>query len=492
MDKTSKIFSILRIAFWVGIVILLILKFLLTSNLHGNFEFLRTHKFMTSDSYDWIANGVDLFKSPEITFRNPGLAIIIKILFMLNKLSFLPLLNQVVFGGIMFVIFKILSKLVKHEVTPYIAVSLIFANYSLQNFSYYLLADYYAIFLILVSVLFLFKDKINLSLLFLGFSLIFQNFAYFLIPVWFGFIYIKEQKVSELKDLFNIYRIFVYMKSNFLKLTTRLLILLNFNLFWFAYKYYKFGDPLYTKILQIGFLSPNFNSILFYFVNLYTLYGILFFILIWFLIIKFKDYKRNIKMLFLSVCFLITLIFWVIFYNWNDRRFLLYLLTFFYPIIGYIFDRYFVKLNLKWLITVSIIIVYSTTISLGCFFNSSVIPLTNWDRIIFQGYIIEEDYDQYFIKFPIHLDHDRYSIKSVVAAVNPTFAQLVYNSKSNKFNKDTNFSKYERIIFNRSSRKEEELCGRSNAIFFYELSSISRIFNKELLDNESLKYQCDY
>lgn len=173
MKGKVKNFKFLRLAFWVVIGALLVLKFFLTTNLGGNLEFLRTYKFVTSDSYDWIANGVGLFESEDITFRNPGLVLIIKALFSLRVLYLLPLLNQLIFFGILVFIYKIAAKLTENKFVPYIAVVFMFLNYSILSFSDYLLADYYAIFFITVSVYYFLRHKYQWSLFFLGFSIFF-------------------------------------------------------------------------------------------------------------------------------------------------------------------------------------------------------------------------------------------------------------------------------------------------------------------------------
>lgn len=491
MGKRLKLVVVLKILFWVGISVLLLLKFLLATKLTDNIEFLRTYKFVNPDSYDWIANGMRLFESNEITFRNPGLVFIIKILSSLNLLCLLPFINEVVWGGILYIVFKITRNLVKNSIFPYVIVLIMFLNYSLQGFSHYILADYYAIFFVAISAFHFLKGNSAMAFLFLGFSCLFQNFGYFLLPVWFIFTYCCDENILKLRNLSKVRQFTKYLKKNIFRLMYYLVLFLNLNLLWFAYKFIIFGNPLHTKILQFELLTLNFNSTLFYSVNFYTVFGIPFFIFLWFVIFKFRDYKRNLKVIFVLASYMVTFVFWCLVYEWNDRRFLLYLIPFFYPVFGLILDKYFIQLPIKYFTMFLLLAVYSTTISLGWFFNAYTLALTNWDRIVFTRYSEDRGELCHFdIKFPVCYEHDQYSIKSIIVAVSPSFIQLVKNRDYYKESYETRFSEYERILNSKSMRKDSSLCEINDSIFFYEIEAISLILDKDMLSEDSEIYHC--
>ena len=471
--------------FWMGIASLLIVKYILTTNLGKNENFLSTYKYMSSDSYDWVANGLLLFRSDLISFRNPGLPLIIKGLYSLNLLRLLPLLNHLIFLGIMVSIFQILKKVFKMPAASYIVVLFIFLNYSFQNFASYILADYYAIFFIASSVYFLLVKNFKVSLFLLGISTLFQNFSFFLMPLWFIYIYSCETDTRNIKELINPKGLLLYIRNNFGKLFIYLIIALNFHLLWFVYKLIKFNDPLYTGVQQLELLSPNFNSLLFYIVNTYTLFGIIFYIVVLFLVAKFRTYRNNVSLLFLLGLFLFTLIFWCIFYEWNDRRFLLYLMPFFYPIFGYFLEKSLLRLKVLLQVVIFVVVVYSTTLPLSTFFTSNTIPLTNWDFLVFEAY--SDDTAQSFIKFPLTYERRETHVFSVI---NPTYAQLIKNYNHNKFNTDTYYSAYSLLIEESYDRDLKEVCVGDQYIDYYTLNSIFLIHEGEPSTGVLFKTDC--
>jgi len=466
--------------FWIIVFGSLVLKFFLLTNL-DNDNFLNNYVFTTPDSYDWIANGINLFKSDEITLRNPGYVIIIKILNELNVLYLLPLLNQLIFGFLLVAIFKLILQVSARKSTAYIIILIMFLNYHLHAFANYLLSDYFAIFLMTVAVYYFFKNKIILSYFFLGLSALFQNFAFFLFPIWILINLIFELKGENYKNLFKI------ILKKIPQYLVYLLIFINLNFFWFVYKFIRFGNPLYSKIIQFDLLEINFDSFLFYGVVLISIFGLGLIISLLFIIFKFRSVLKNENLFLVLISGIFTLFFWIILYNWNDRRFMLYLIPFYLPFLALGLEEFIRKINIVPKILLYFLIIYPTMLSVGWFFNSSTIPIAPAINLKFEENIDKTNLlNQLYISTPITIEKEGISSKTVLRNIYPTFSEIIINKNYYKNNLSTSFYKYSQIIDLTTNRKEANLCELSDLSFTYELNAVNQIIygkNVEIEDN---------
>jgi hypothetical protein len=348
-----------------------------------------------------------------------------------------------------------------------------FLNYNLQIFANYILADYYAIFFIAVSSYLLISERIRLSFFLLGISGLFQNLAFIISPVWFLYLYyIKNVSAGFILGSFN-------------KLAVLFLLLLGFNLPWYLYKIFNFGNPFYSKVDQFHLLQPNFNSLFFYFINAYTLFGAMFFLVVYSLLTRYKSYLFDRKTLFLTLGFFTTLLFWTVFYEWNDRRFLLYLVPFVYPLFAlYLKNTFTSKINFKFIIVI-LLLLYPTSISLGSFFNSNTIMITNWDKITF--YAFSDEIQQAHISFPIKYEHAHFT---AVRALNIVYIESIGHYFVAPKVVGTLYSKYRIIIEKGYNKNTNEICIGDNEISAYEFSNILLIIKNINLDNIKLVKNC--
>jgi len=452
-----------EIVFFSVLFSILLIKFFCISPLSQD-KFFTNYKYFMSDSFDWIANGIFLFNSKEITFRNPGLPLIIKALYGLNILFLLPLFNYVVLIFILINIFQITKFLTKNTSISLIACLFIFLNYSVQDYSNWILADYYAICFYTISLKYLLSNKFSRSFLYLGISSIFQNFAFFLVPVWFIYIFVLKIDIKNLL-LSQISMIKTYLRY--------FILFFVFPGIWFAYKLYLFGNPFYTGVIQFDLFKPNLNLLFFYIITCITMFGP-----ILFLIRKIFRKSNNLNVIFMFFSLLYTFSFWSFFYYWADRRFMLYCIPFFYPLIFYVFYK---NCNKKYhLISFFylLLVLYPTTISIGNGFTQNIVPITNWHKLKFNTHF-ETKYNTININFPVDFVIEKYEKKNILF---PGFFEIFYN-KNYLLNNDNTL--YNRYISYLNDFFIENKCLNYDDLSMYQLKSITMIYTKHPFDKNN-------
>jgi len=487
VSKAKEIFrsKYFGYVFWGIIAVLLFLKFVLITNF-GDEDFLRTYKFFSADSYDWIANGVRLFQNDDITFRPPGLPILIKILYSLKILFLLPLVNQVIFFLILLMVFKLTGLFTKKDYIQYFVVMYSFLNYGLQSFANYILADYYTILLITISLYVLLKGRYGRAFVFLGISLLFQNFPFFLFPIWYAFVvyskYILPLKGEKYESLFT--------SSSFLKIlkdsVLYFLMFINVNIFWYLYKYLKFGNPIYSKLDYFSLIEPNLNSLFFYSINTYTLFGILALIAFGYIAFNIKKFLKTDRILLLAGTF-ITCFFWIIIYDWNDRRFLLYLIPFLFPIIAIVLDYVIKKINVKYL-AVLLISLYPSFLSNSHFFNFTSVPVTPDKSLVFEVHVDERSKGS--ISFPLHLIKTTDDSRKLVTILNPTCIELFQNSTYYRQDMGNYYSTYSTWINENQEKIDEDRCIEIEEYSSFQMNSILLITQNKTTEDVEIRFDC--
>lgn len=355
-------------AFWIVLFLVLIFKYVVAVPDEANF--IGSYKYIVSDGYDWYANGKLFLQSTETSIRNPGLPFLIKLLTLAGLPSLIILFNQLILFGIYVLIYVLTFSITKRKLLSYALVLTAFVNYDIQIFSMYILADYYAIMFILLAYFLLFKKKEELSLVSLGVSVLFQNFAFFLFPLFI--IYLNFESIKGTFVNFKIKNLYSIAARNL----GYLLLFLHLNILWFIYKSIVFGDPLYTGVTQFGLITLNFDSLYFYSVNSVILFGLLPALLIGLIIVgvaKGKVLKdKNLAPLLAGA--LITFLFWILAYDWNDKRFLLYFLPYIYPLAGAIFVKTFKVKQIYFILALFLVSIPTFWVKSG-FFNYNHLPL---------------------------------------------------------------------------------------------------------------------
>lgn len=138
--------------------------FLVLAGLVGTFPVVRSlpvpdlnwcYRFLANDSYDWINNGLYWAgASLKPSFRPPGLPIVIASLVRLGALSWLPVLNFVLLGATAVLLYRLLCERFRPSVAA-LSVWVFYANGFVQDFARWILAEVWAVlFLVLAALLF--------------------------------------------------------------------------------------------------------------------------------------------------------------------------------------------------------------------------------------------------------------------------------------------------------------------------------------------------
>lgn len=393
----SAHFRTINMLIWFGIAALCFARAALATVPGDNHTFIAGYTYFTNDSYDWIANGIGLFSDVPYSVRNVGLSLIIRVLYFANSLWLLPFVNQLAFLLLLWSIVEITKQVTQRRWTGYVVLALLMWNYSVQQFSLLILSDYYALAFVALATVWILRKKFALSSAALAVSALFQNFAFFLYPLWFVAIayYLRPQLRQRRLKQFLI----------------ALVPLVAIQLPWLIYKFVTFGSPLFSRSDQFALLRPNLNSMGFYLVNGYSLFGLVAVLAVLGYIWKRPRFTRPI--LFLAANLVIAGLFWLVVYEWNDRRFLLYLLPFIYPLFGYGLLQLFPGRVKLWQPLLLVLLAFPSFISLGSALRYNYLPLTPWQGVEFSVQI--ESNNQAFINLPVKR-----------AAAEPTIFQAVY------------------------------------------------------------------
>lgn len=343
-------------------------RFLLSINTDN---FLSTYKYFTTDSYDWIANGLHFFDSTMTSNRNPGLPLIIYFLSQFHVLFLLPLINSL---GVIIASASVSLTVYKKTNSQLVSIAtylMLFLNFDVQSFSNYVLSDFWAVTFICVSVYFIEKKDLFKSALALGLSALFQSFAFFVLPAFALAIFVQSTRIKlHNGDL----GVAFFSKSCKKVLKYIALFILPTALFW-GRNLLKYGSPFYTQVVQFRFLHPDLDGILYYsysMLDIFSIMGVLLAIIsiVYIIVKKKREYTLNVLAL---AC---ALIFWVIFYDWNDKRFMLYLIPFITIIIAN-------GINILWqqkktrliAVIVTLILILQVSIPNDSFFNTATVQL---------------------------------------------------------------------------------------------------------------------
>lgn len=320
-------------------LVMLVVKYLNITKLGGNMpQFLTTYKFVFTDSFDWLATGVTLFHNESITMRNPGLPLVVKFLNHFGVVYLLPLLNQLVFLGLVAAVYYTVKHLTKNAKYAGLFAILVFTNYTFNLLANYILADMYAVTAIAAALYLLLTKRYAWSFVAIGVSMLFQNFAYFLYIMWCAY-YVMEHWTA-IKALLNRKGLFSLQK---LSVLIPLLIPGLMVLPWHLYKLVVYGNPFYTKVDQLAVVDPTLSNLSYYGYHALIMWGPLLLITIVATVVtlvKKPSFFANKTMLFLLSGFVFSLVFWGVFYDWPDRRFLLYITPWFYALAAVIVYRF--------------------------------------------------------------------------------------------------------------------------------------------------------
>lgn len=426
------------IGFFLIILIVYIYKFyLVVPNNISNDAFLNSYKYIYSDSYDWLGNGIR-FLHEGTSFRNPGLPIVIKILYSFNVLFLLPLVNGLALWFLQFFVYKITHLLTKNKWISLLPVLFLFFNYGLQLFVNIIMADIYAAMFIAGALYFaLIKDHYK-ALVMLMFSMLFQNVAYFVLPI-FGILYLydKDLLTKETK---------VWRKKLPIELP-KLIAIFSPIIIWHLYKFIKFGNPLHSEINQFSLLKFDTQMLFSYTINSILVFGFLiFFILLYFFFRPNIIKEKSVALL--STVGLIIGVFWVFMYDWNDKRFLYYLIGMVYPLAFYFVSK-FQKEDIYKLV---VILAIGFIPSFGYLKNAvtnNIIPIALGYELEFESFAHKSGKIE--SKFPVVLNRNKFN--NLGLYLFPWFFNLERQNEDLKTGDNTfgRYSEYIELNFNEDS-----------------------------------------
>ncbi len=283
-----------------------------------------TYPFMAPDSYDWIANGL-YYEGYDVSYssRAPALPLIIAALDRLGILWLMPVMNQMVLLALLLTFYSLCLRRFG-RLTSMLLLLILFVNFFLQSFSLYILADIYAMLgILLASSLYAGAEdderRYIPASLFLSLSYLFQYAAVYIAPALLLHWLLKRRRIG--------------LRTAALTLLPPLVLIGG----WMIYNKIAFGSACHSALRQAELFRPHLTSIFFYLFNVVSVLGIpvaaLAFLGI--AMTALAREKRTMDFLLQNLILVVAwVVFWVLCYTWNDRRFVLYLIFFLVPFAG--------------------------------------------------------------------------------------------------------------------------------------------------------------
>lgn len=337
-------------------------------------NFLDNYPYFSSDSFSWISDGYYyLGYSTNSVVRAPFYPLLIALLEGIGILQLLPSIGYLTYILLLFYLYKLLKLIDFTEYISLVAVGLFSVSWLLDIYSTIILADIYALTFISISLYYYiyylkYKRHLNLSFASLAISVMFQ-YAGFIILLIYSLVLIFKYKKSLFKQ-----REFYIASIIFVALVAP----------WFVYRFFEYGNPLYTEVIQFELMRLHFDGLPFYLYSTISFLGIPAALIT--LIGIFVSLKGKISLVKVTLLgyFLAFLTFWVLFYDWLDIRFLIYFTPLILLSLGSGLNFIFLKLkNLKLKSYFMLGIIALSTFYIA-YFNGSTTALTIFPSIYYQ------------------------------------------------------------------------------------------------------------
>lgn len=270
------------------------------------------YPFMFPDSYDWVANGLHYAGyTLNFTVRPPGLPLIIAALAHVGALHLLPLVNLATMLGIVATCYGLFARAMPRP-AALVAATLLFASYFLFSLAFYVLADLYCLLFIALSL----REYVRAreaprryvtAALFLGISLAFQYAAVALLPAYALVWLVCRRRAPAWRHLA-------------LAAATVAATLAP----WMIYRWVTFGDPMYSRVMHVQLVRPHLSGIPFYLFNTVGAAGVAACGLALIGLVAALRRGRGETPLLMLLVLAGNVVFWVLLYDWYDRRFVLY------------------------------------------------------------------------------------------------------------------------------------------------------------------------
>lgn len=277
------------------------------------------YPFVQFDSFQWMLDSL-LYRGRDVSavYRNPGLPLVLALLGALGRMAWLPLVTVAL--SAMFAMYLVL--LLRRHFAPVptaLALLLVFFTFSLQTAFDFVLADQWAVTFQLAAVYHLIEAEDDPRHL--------RSCA-----AWSATSFLFQYAIAALAPACLLYAVLVLRpRSRDVRAFDRNLVtgaVLAFALVapLLVYKAVKFGNPMYSGVIQAQLVKPHFFGVVFYAINALAFYGAPVALLSAYGFIRAVR-ERGAESL-IAVCILSYFVFWVLLYVWLDPRFLLYFAPF--------------------------------------------------------------------------------------------------------------------------------------------------------------------
>ncbi|RJP74840.1 MAG: hypothetical protein C4522_22280 [Desulfobacteraceae bacterium] len=304
----------------IVIVFILMIVFLFYKSFYLFYPDLAfTYPFKSFDSYQWISDAL-LYAgyNIDISYRNPGLPILIALLMKIGFPNLLPVLSQLLLVVFFIYLTCFLRRYFEDGIVA-VTILFFFFNFSIQTFFDYVLADQWAVTLQLIAIYYLSGVKENRLYLipfviFASLSFLFQFAVGFLLPAFVIYFIFECRHVIRNEKRF-------YALS-FVTVCLALAIIAP-NL---IYKWIRFGTPFYSQVNPFQLVQFHLFGIPYYGINYVSFFGLP--VAVFSIYGMFTSLAKRDIWILIHIGVLSSFLFWILFYTWLDVRFLLYFLPF--------------------------------------------------------------------------------------------------------------------------------------------------------------------
>ena len=277
------------------------------------------YPYVTSDSYDWIANGLSWAgENVAASWRPPGLPLLIAALFKLGLLSWLPVVNVLVLGLTTAALYLLLRE--RHGAWISACASwFFFANDYVQDITKYVLADIYCTLFIVLAALFFVRAARNP-----------RHYRTVGLLLGVGFLFHHATVVAGI----GFAAAFLFTRFDHLRRSEAWQGLAGGGLVVGAWAVARWAhyhlDPEGPRHVQEALLSFSPENVRFYAIAGSALLGLAILPLYGagFLRLAARDFPDRAWRAAVVAPLLAFTVFWFFFYDWADKRFLYYLFPF--------------------------------------------------------------------------------------------------------------------------------------------------------------------
>lgn len=271
------------------------------------------YPFVGGDTHDWLANGYFMAgHDVRYSVRPPLLPILIALLVFFSKLSLLPVVIQFVVHVTAIVFYVFLSKRTK-RVTAFVTTIALLFNYSFQNMSLEIMADVLAASFFLLAVIFILSTRFSKAFyipagILAGLSAATQQTA-LLLPLPLA-VSVFSTRREDFKNLWFYGGIcaFIVLPGS-----------------WFLYKFicfHTFGDVL---VWHFNIVKLHMDSAGHYVYSFFSLFGFAGGVLVLMGVLFALKRRHFFEEQFLLLLFASILFFFIFVYDYDDKRFLVYI-----------------------------------------------------------------------------------------------------------------------------------------------------------------------